>query len=245
MRRTMRVTYSLPTRDYSLSLLYAALDYARKGYRVFPLHSCTTNGRCTCGQRSCRRPGLHPLIPGLSLATTDPVTIARWWHQYEFANVGLATGDGLLVIEVDPRQGGDLEAFMQFYVVPDTAIARTSEGCWQLYFTYNPAFVLRATIDKFGPGTRSYGDGCYVVAPPSRSGDDAYSWLNTNALERLPTIFIPTLLSSQIARQSWSPDFHDKETATPAHASSPAARALSSRLIQRPLLWQELPEQDE
>lgn len=244
MRRTMRVTYSLPTRDDSLCLLYAALDYARKGYRVFPLYHCTASGLCSCGQRGCRRPGQHPLVPSLNSATTDPVTIARWWHQYEFANIGLATGDGLLVLEVDPVRSGSLEEFMQLYVVPDTAIARTAEGRWQLYFTYNPAFVLRATIDKFGPGTRSYGDGCYVVAPPSHCGDEVYSWLNTNSPERLPTIFIPTLLSAQLARQSWSPGSSSTQDRA-ASAPSPAARALSARLVQRPLLWQELPATDD
>ena len=102
MRRTMRATYPLPTPDYSLHLLYAALDYARKGFQNLPIYSVTSAGRCSCGQRNCRRPGLHPLVQSLSEATTDPVTIARWWHQYETASIGLVTGEGLLVIEVRP-----------------------------------------------------------------------------------------------------------------------------------------------
>lgn len=203
MRRTMPAMSPLPTPDYSLHLLYAALDYARKGYRIFPIYSLTSAGRCSCGQRNCQRPGQHPVVQSLNEATIDPVTIARWWHQYETASIGLLTGDGLLVIEVDPRRGGSLEDFMQFYAIPETAMVQTADGCWQLYFTYNPAFMLRATIDKFGLGTRSYGDGCYVVLPPSRGQQHSYSWHTLCVPEHLPSVLLPILIGSQIAHQSW------------------------------------------
>ena len=33
--------------------LAAALEYAARGWRVFPVHSVTADGRCTCGVYPC------------------------------------------------------------------------------------------------------------------------------------------------------------------------------------------------
>ena len=49
----------------------AALAYARRGWRVFPLHGIV-RGTCTCGHPDCSSPGKHPLVRrGLYEATTD------------------------------------------------------------------------------------------------------------------------------------------------------------------------------
>ena len=55
--------------------------------------------------------GKVPAIPkgrGYLDATTDPATISRWWREYPDANVGVSCiGSNLVVLDVDPRHGGD------------------------------------------------------------------------------------------------------------------------------------------
>jgi hypothetical protein len=228
VKRPSRSLYSLSTCSSTVSMLDAALAYAHKGYRVLPLHYVLASGLCSCGKRYCVRPGRHPrFIHSLHEATTNIQTIERWWRLDAATNVGVATGGGLMVIEIDPWQGGFLERFRYLYAVPDTTLARTAHGSHQLYFVYNPAFVLRSTRNVLGDGICSYGDGGYVVAPPSRVDDDGYRWLCRLEPVRLPSVFLPALLNPRPARASWS---HDEMY------PSPAARALARVLIRKSVL---------
>jgi hypothetical protein len=78
----------------------AALDYARRGLPVVPLHYAlrdrrTTTVACSCGEPACTRVGAHPLPShGAADATTDPIRLTWWWRRFPEANVGLATGVG-------------------------------------------------------------------------------------------------------------------------------------------------------
>jgi hypothetical protein len=73
-------------------LVQAALEYARRGWRVLPLHS-VIDGVCSCGDKECGSPGKHPLTRnGSKDATVDEETIRRWWTEAPEANVGIATG---------------------------------------------------------------------------------------------------------------------------------------------------------
>src|SRR5690606_16501331 len=77
-------------------MLQYALEYARRGWRVFP----------------CRPGGKQP-VTGLrwrNEATTDEATIRRWWKRWPEANIGLATGgtgkgSGVVVLDVDGEAG--------------------------------------------------------------------------------------------------------------------------------------------
>ena len=85
----------------------AALDYALKGWPVFPLHSIGPDGICTCGQPDCGSPGKHPRTSkGFHDATTDPEQIRAWWKTWPAANVGIRTGaeSGVFALDVDSRR---------------------------------------------------------------------------------------------------------------------------------------------
>ena len=90
----------------------AALDYAARGWPVFPVW-WALGGRCACGNPDCPHPAKHPigkLAPkGRNSATTNSETIKKWWMDYPEANIGIPTGpeSGLVVVDVDPRNGGD------------------------------------------------------------------------------------------------------------------------------------------
>ncbi|GHO85566.1 bifunctional DNA primase/polymerase [Dictyobacter formicarum] len=226
MRQTMRVTPFQHTICPPVCRLQdAAWNYAHGGWRVLPLYGLVADGSCACGQLQCSQPGQHPrLVDGVQRATTDSVTLQRWWTQDEQANIGIATGDGLVVIDVDPLRGGFLEHFRQLYAIPETAMTRTEQGNWQLYFTYNRTLTLRTTKNKLGPGIDTYGEGGYVVAPPSLLTQGRVSWINTATPARLPAVILPFLLGSHLYSPAWS---------TREQHPSPAARELARLLLSR------------
>src|SRR5690348_12278227 len=105
--------------------LAAALDYAQRGWPVFPCHNpvvprrvgfgCNRMIRCSCGEPDfvakeggCKTPGKHPRTQhGVNDATTDEKRIRGWFEYWPDANIGIATGGGLVGVDVDPRHKGD------------------------------------------------------------------------------------------------------------------------------------------
>lgn len=88
--------------DRSRIALAAALDYARRGLRVFPVFEIEDDGRCACGRDCGRDAGKHPRTRhGFKDATTNSVQITAWWSRWPNANIGVATGEGIVVLDVD------------------------------------------------------------------------------------------------------------------------------------------------
>jgi hypothetical protein len=85
-----------------------ALTYAGAGYRVIPLR------------------GKIPRTPhGAHDATTDEATIKGWWRRWPDANICM-TLDGLVAIDIDPRNGGDVENLP--HPLADSCCAKTGGG---------------------------------------------------------------------------------------------------------------------
>jgi len=92
-------------------LLIHALSYAARGWPVFPCHTPTLDGGCSCRKDCGKNLGKHPrTLHGLTDATTDEATIRRWWQQFPDANIGIVTGavSGLVVLDEDSYKGGDV-----------------------------------------------------------------------------------------------------------------------------------------
>ena len=84
----MQVNEHEPAAGEIPARIEAALEYARQGWHVLPLHTATDSG-CSCASQDCSSPGKHPLTPhGLKDATTDEGQIQRWWTQWPNANIG-------------------------------------------------------------------------------------------------------------------------------------------------------------
>jgi hypothetical protein len=92
----------------------AALAYAAAGYEVFPLRGKLPHANCPAWE--ARSPRYHPyhaadcahaLCHGLYAATSDPARVGRWWDRWPAANIGARVPRTLLVLDVDPRHGGD------------------------------------------------------------------------------------------------------------------------------------------
>lgn len=168
--------------------LEAALAYARRGWRVFPLHGIA-NGVCTCGRPDCGSAGKHPLVRrGLYEATTDTRVIKEWWRGWRSANIGVATGaeSGIVVIDIDlPAAYDSLDTVIE-QAPPLTLTGLTGGGGVHLVYGSkdielgNSAGRLPGVDDDL-PGIDLRGNGGYVVVPPSvhRSGA-RYAWLDAN-----------------------------------------------------------------
>lgn len=94
--------------------MYASIDSrepVRPAHRhtqdVLPLHWPTYPG-CSCGRTDCRAVGKHPLtLNGKDDATDDPDMITQWWTRWPEANIGVRPPVGTIVLDIDPRNGGD------------------------------------------------------------------------------------------------------------------------------------------
>ena len=123
------------------SLAQAALTDAGRGWFVIPLHG-VVDGHCTCPNGGkCSSPGKHPRIKDWQQrASTDPKQIDEWWTRWPDANIGIVTGkiSGLLVIDVDPRHGGNksLDDLFKKHGKPKTYVVGTGGGGLHLYFQY-------------------------------------------------------------------------------------------------------------
>ncbi|QJW92561.1 bifunctional DNA primase/polymerase [Frigoriglobus tundricola] len=163
-------------------LLDAALNFAARGWAVIPLHTFA-DGMCTCEDPTCTSPAKHPLTPnGVHGATTDDAIIRGWWAEADIANVGIATGNGLLVLDIDAKHGG-LASLAQLEVrygrLPTTPTVATGGGGKHFYFRL-PTGTKIGNRAGIAPGIDVRGDGGYVVAVPSlHSSGQRYEWLVT------------------------------------------------------------------
>jgi Bifunctional DNA primase/polymerase, N-terminal/Primase C terminal 1 (PriCT-1) len=159
-------------------LLVAALDYAARGWRVFPLW-WPVGRTCSCPAGiGCASPAKHPMTRrGLHEATTDAATVTAWWQRSPRANLGIATGGGLFVVDVDGETGAESCAALEqrFGELPRTVEVVTGSGGLHVYLSVDRE--VRNTAGQLGPKLDTRGDGGYVVAPPSlHASGGRYYW---------------------------------------------------------------------
>ena len=202
MEPTIPTYLELEFGDYASRVLKYALHYAGKWWPVLPLHTLiSTTQVCTCRQGSaCTSYAKHPIpMNGVKAATTDVTAIKQWWHKQPNANIGIATGHGLLVVDIDPRHGGSLEQLAKRFSLPDTAMVQTGSAGWHLYFAYEGD--LKNSAGKLGEGIDTRGTNGYVVAPPSlHATGNYYAWANQLPPTPLPQSLLDALSSPTKAK---------------------------------------------
>lgn len=168
---------TLPTPD---ELLQAALEYAHQGWAVFPVHT-PINGICDCAAGpDCKSPGKHPWTKnGLSDATTDELTIRRWWKERSIANIGLTVRDGYAIVDVDGEHGQQRLAEQGWHLTT-TAVQSSGRGAHYVYRVRNrvhPRILIRESAEDTHDGVDLRGPGSYVVAAPSvHASGRVYDW---------------------------------------------------------------------
>lgn len=142
-------------------LLPSALWYAYHGLGVFPLQPGTKVP--LRGSRGCKD------------ASTNPAVVTAWWARSPSANIGLATGGLVDVIDIDGPVG--VASWANMDELPPTlgTVSTPRPGGSHLYVASRPGRGNRAAI---APGVDIRGLGGYVVAPPSWSDErqTRYRW---------------------------------------------------------------------
>ncbi|MDH4017802.1 MAG: bifunctional DNA primase/polymerase [Actinomycetota bacterium] len=162
----------------------AALGYAARGWSVIP------------AQPQAKRPIVR--WKPFQREAADADTIRAWWKRWPDANVSIVTGEvsGLIVVDVDPRHGGDrsLAALVKRHTrLPDTVESRTGGGGRHLYFAH-PGGELHNRAG-FEPGLDVRGDGGCVVAPPSiHPSGKRYAWRKGHGPDDLEPVAAPEWL---------------------------------------------------
>lgn len=159
----------------------AALGYLGRGWSVIPF----------------REKAKRPAVPWKTYQAkyVSEKTLRDWFHRSPDYNVGVVTGalSGLVVLDVDPRHGGDeslrkLEG--EYGSLPKTVESITGGGGRHVYFSHPGGEVRNRT--NIEPGIDLRGDGGCIVTPPSvHPSGKRYRWKKGHApgearLARLP-----------------------------------------------------------
>ena len=160
-------------------LLNAALDYAAKGYPVFP--ALMINGQKKPLVKWGKGEDDHPDLTKRR-ATTDPETIKAWWARWPLAMIGMPTGkpSGVVVLDIDRKNGVDGLANLRAVSIDPYAlspvISITPSGGLHVFMRYTGPLKNSAGILAEGVDTR--GDGGYIILPPSLPSirHDEYQW---------------------------------------------------------------------
>jgi len=159
-------------------MLDAALNYAFGGWPVFPVRPDKTP-RTKHGHKDASR-------------NTDLIT--EWWRRWPDAGIGLAIPEGLLVFDIDPRNGGERPPEL-----PDSKEAATRSGGAHIYYRVPPGLHFVGQYDK-GIDLKAPGKG-YVILPPT----PGYVWTRRMKTVRLPDDVLDRCTRVGYVRQPVSP----------------------------------------
>jgi len=171
------------------TLTDAALDLARAGWSVFPVSVDQKRPRTRHGHLD---------------ATKDASTIENWRRLFDQGGaIATPTGNGLLVIDVDPRNGGELPRW-----APPTLTVTTQHQGWHLYYKLE-GDDIKSRASLFGPGIDSKCAGGYVLVPPS----PGYRWSSIRprailSAEELRSHFDNSYTSSETAARIPPEEWH-------------------------------------
>lgn len=183
----------------------AALHYAARGLEVFPANPRTK----------------APLTEnGMKDATSDPATIERWWAEHPNALVACRIPKDQVVLDIDPRHGGDTtwnELQRAYATILSARVHRSgrNDGGAHHWFRRPPGKLsgkkLRDWAQAIGVG-HDLGDGKwtsgidilhhdhrYSILPPSLHPDtgEPYLWQHKNEPDEMPS-FLAALITADV-----------------------------------------------
>lgn len=141
-----------------MEVLVNVLNYANDGFKVFPLQADSKSNQV--------------LKSWKEEATTNINQIKQWFANTNY-NVCIRTGDGLIVIDVDNKNGknGNQSILPFLNKFPKTRTVRTANGGFHYYFYVDREVKCKVNLYD---GIDIRGEGEYVVAPPSVIDGKAY-----------------------------------------------------------------------
>jgi Bifunctional DNA primase/polymerase, N-terminal len=172
-------------------MIQAALDYIARGFVLHPVQPGTQ--KCWAGY------GSQHSIRGVKHATD-------FWEKHPEANIGLRPGlSGMVVLDIDPRNGGDetldkLRSEIGDDWMQGAHVAFTPGGGYHLYFKHNGGQLPK---NGLGHGIDIQTGRSSVILPPSIRPDGEYRWL----LGHIPGQWNPPMLPGIILERLVTPKF--------------------------------------
>lgn len=166
----------------NMTMLEAALTYAKMGYAVFPLREFT------------KKPDSKFVPHGCLDATKNEELIRKWWSQHPNDNIAIATGDismGLLPIDSDMKHGKNGEAIIRNWEreynikLPDTVTCITPTGGYHYWYYDDNVSEYKTKSDVY-EGVDIRANGGYVLVPPSVLPEGKYIWDVCGTLGEVP-----------------------------------------------------------
>jgi hypothetical protein len=153
---------------------------------IFPLHTITENGTCSCGNLDCNSPGKHPFFKynWKVIATNNKTKIKKWCSDHNELNWAIATGRKssvtnkyLIVVDVDSRDHKILET------IPKTFGYTTGNG---YHFWFWSDVPLKSSVSMLAEKIDIRATNGYVVIPPSKHvSGKKYQFINGTSCEIL------------------------------------------------------------
>lgn len=172
------------------TVIEAALYFAERGFRVFPVKAWEGNGE--------RSDGKLPIVKlWQTVATTDVDQIARWFMlEHKHANFGVVV-DKLIVLDVDTLEhsGGTKDGLAELAKLeaihgnlPDTLTVRTASGGLHYYFAdrSNSGNTYTKGADKLGPALDIQTGNAFMVGPMSVINGNQYEIVTAGEIADLP-----------------------------------------------------------
>lgn len=179
------------TRDFRIlaegvdgrAMLREALRYARLGWAI---HPCVPKDK------------LPILTDWPNVATSDRAVIERWWQERPLANIGLCPARcGLVVIDVDPRHGGDDTWWELRQGQPEdweaTVVDQTGGGGNHYYYLTNGYAVANGNL---GSGVEVKALANVIIPPSIHPSGNGYDWVPGSDPWTRPIASLPQSLAS-------------------------------------------------
>lgn len=163
--------------------LSEALSLADRGLRVFPL----------------RKNKKQPAFAGWQgAATTDPDIIRGWFTgEYRDCGVGVATGDGVFVVDADGAEGIASLDVIEAVGADLGFVVATLSGGRHAYF-YAPGWVPNSVkaLSRF-PGIDIRGQGGFVAAPGTFINGKTYTVVRDGPITEAPDWLVETVVGTR------------------------------------------------
>jgi hypothetical protein len=169
-----------------------------------------------------------PLVSWKAFQTRRPdeAEIRAWYRARPDAGLIIVCGrvSGIAVVDIDPRNGGDLRLAGQF----NGPLAETGSGGWHVYLA---ADVTIPKLPAILAGVDLQGEGSYVLAPPTvHPNGTPYRWMPGRALGDVPLPAVPAWLRRLIRQREQRGGHHRPAGTTEPIHLSPDVRHVLSRL---------------
>jgi P4 family phage/plasmid primase-like protien len=191
--------------------------YASNSWEILPCHGIV-EGRCTCGQSHMESKdiGKHPAINAWNIeSSSDIAKVHIWWDTNPEYNIGVnCRASGFLVIDIDPRSGGDV-AYDKFEAYVEGALPPTVEATTgqyevngriirgrHLFYKCDENEDLIGNLSKLGfKGIDVKHNGYVLISPSRHFSGITYEWVEGKEPWTIPMAEAPEELLIPIRKR--------------------------------------------